>query len=528
MTNLILRLLKTARVNTVEQQDLYLQILSHADYPSLKSITDSLDYFGIENIAANVPKDALSQLPSSFLALINGDKQSELVLIKHNATKVVVTRDNGKKHNYTVAKFKELWTGTIIAVEVPNTPTSKPSFKISKENIFVVIFLLLFFGLFIIQRTVLFSGIYIVLSLLGLGISYLIIKETTGKGTKIAAKVCGALSSNLKGCSAVISSKQGVVFKGLSLGDISLMYFLSTTFCSAILGVNVSTLLIIAALSLPVVLYTIYTQAFVLKSWCFLCLGIASILLLQFIVLASSFVEWEFTLQYIVSALFISVVVTMTWLLMKSSLKNKKLLNDLQKDYLMLKRDASVLEAIIENNRITKPEILSVDTQIFFGNREGVLQLTAYTNPLCGYCTEAFEAYDKMLSKFPDDIGVQFVFITPEDNANASTKIAKRVVDIYNKNSGNAFVALRSWFSTKDIDSWVATYGQSTSMLLTSEHILDAHRRVASINKINYTPETLIGVSKFSRKHYNYRDIPLFINYLKERKKENSLTLSTA
>jgi len=54
----------------VNEKNLKLQLLSNPDYPSVKSITDSLDYFNIDNLAANVPKDALEQLPNFFLAII--------------------------------------------------------------------------------------------------------------------------------------------------------------------------------------------------------------------------------------------------------------------------------------------------------------------------------------------------------------------------------------------------------------------------------------------------------------------------
>lgn len=68
MDNLILKLPHRSNVYSVKRQDLHLQLLSHNEYLSLKSITDTQDYFGTENIAANIPKDILSQLPNYLLA----------------------------------------------------------------------------------------------------------------------------------------------------------------------------------------------------------------------------------------------------------------------------------------------------------------------------------------------------------------------------------------------------------------------------------------------------------------------------
>ncbi|WP_298329845.1 vitamin K epoxide reductase family protein [uncultured Dokdonia sp.] len=526
MTDLLLKLLKKAAITSVNKQDLHLQLLSHTDYPSLKSITDSLDYFGIENVAANVPHDALTQLPSSFLALIQLEDNNELVLVHQETSKIHITFDSGKTKKFKVDEFKNLWMGTIIAIEVPENISSKNQYHIPRERLYVVLFTLLILGIYSLQEVSLVSNIYMALSLCGLGISYLVVKEVEGAGNPVVAKVCGAITSDVKGCGTVINSAKEKFYRGLGLGDLSLMYFLSITVCSAILGVSTSTFFVIAFLSLPIIIYTLYTQAVVLKSWCVLCLGIAAVLLLQFTVLAISFSGWVFSLSYTVSGLLITTLVSMVWLLVKPLLESKRLLVEVQKDYLILKRDTSVLDAIINENKIEGLEVLSEDSQIFFGNRKGILQLTAYTNPLCGYCTEAFQAYNNLLSQFPEDVGVQFIFSTPDDATNPSTIISKRIVELYKEDTLKALQALKDWFSIKDLDLWKATHGESNSMLLIYDDILEAHRNVGVTNNINYTPETLIGASNFSRKHYDYNDIPLFINHLKEQKEEEPVTVS--
>jgi ABC-type bacteriocin/lantibiotic exporter with double-glycine peptidase domain len=46
------------------------KFLSHPDYPSLLSITDSLNELGIENAALVVDKEKLNEIPIPFLAHI--------------------------------------------------------------------------------------------------------------------------------------------------------------------------------------------------------------------------------------------------------------------------------------------------------------------------------------------------------------------------------------------------------------------------------------------------------------------------
>lgn len=66
----------------IDRNDFKLQLLSNQSYPSVKSITDTLDYFNIENIAINVPKDALDQLPDFFLAILNNNLSTTITQVE--------------------------------------------------------------------------------------------------------------------------------------------------------------------------------------------------------------------------------------------------------------------------------------------------------------------------------------------------------------------------------------------------------------------------------------------------------------
>ena len=81
MSNQIVTLLSNylkRELYSLNQNDLKIQLLSNPDYPSVKSITDTLNYFDIENIAANIPKDAFVQLPNLFLAIIIKDNKTSI------------------------------------------------------------------------------------------------------------------------------------------------------------------------------------------------------------------------------------------------------------------------------------------------------------------------------------------------------------------------------------------------------------------------------------------------------------------
>lgn len=517
MTNLIIKLLQRAAIATVDNEDLHLQLLSHVDYPSLKAITDTLDYFGIENVAANVPKDALTQMPKSFLALIDRGGVNQLVFTSHDKANVIFRDENNKKTKMSVASFKEVWTGTIIAIEVPEKEKGRFMPKASISKIIAFILFATILGTTLMKGIDLMFSIYFLLALVGLGISYLILKESQGDSSALTVKVCNTISANTQGCSAVINNARGKLSKHIGLGDLSLIYFASTVVICMYLGVNTNALLIVASLTLPVVVYTLYSQAFKIKDWCFLCLGIAAVLVSQFVILLNMFATWDFSFSYLLLAISITVLVSGSWILFKPYLAKSKELEEVQKGFLSLKRDEVVFEALLEKNRVDNLATVSDEAMIHFGNIKASLQITAYTNPLCGFCTEAFQGYDALLTQFKDNIGISFIFNTPQDTENPSFKISKRIIELYNSSPEKAWKAMKDWFAIKEIDVWTEQYGTQSSMLLLSENILENHRSIVMENQIFYTPETIIGEFKFPRPQYAYKDLGLFMNYFKEK-----------
>ena len=59
------------------------QLFSHPDYPSLLSITDTLNELGIENTAVHIEKGQLHEVPTPFLAHLN-DRGGEFAVIRKN------------------------------------------------------------------------------------------------------------------------------------------------------------------------------------------------------------------------------------------------------------------------------------------------------------------------------------------------------------------------------------------------------------------------------------------------------------
>ncbi|GGG36773.1 hypothetical protein GCM10011344_42000 [Dokdonia pacifica] len=516
MDELVFRFLVQSKITSLAKEDIHLQLLSHADYPSINAITDTLDYFGIENIAANVPKDALQQLPKLFLALIETGKNTELVLVTQLQKGIRVRTLQNKKKIRSIEKFSSQWTGTIIAIEQEEKKGSFITRQSSFKTIITTSILLSIIVMALLFTTSISHAVYTFLTVIGSVVSYLIYKESTGVKDTVTSKVCAIVSLKVDSCSAVITSKEGRISKNVGLGDASLLYFTSLFFVITLVGVHTSTLFTIAIGSLFVVAYSLYLQGIQLKQWCGLCLLISVVLISQFVTLFIAFSNWDFSLLYVIKGLVVSMTLTLLWFYSKPLLQKNKELLKTKKEYLSFKRNDAFFLNALQQDSIENLKHLPQEAQVYFGNRDAPIQITAYTNPLCGYCVAAFELYDRLLMQFPTDVGIQFIFNTSKDLENPSTQIAKRVLELYHKSVSDAFSALKDWFAHRDVDRWIEKYGIPNSMLLMDDRILEMHRDVAHQNDIRYTPETLIGNQKFPNKYYTYEDLFLFVETLKE------------
>src|SRR6266542_5687635 len=83
------------------------QLLAHPDYPSLASITDTLDELNIENTAIQIEKENLHEVPVPFLAHLRSNG-GEFEIVKNR---------NDLEKQYP--KFFERWSGVVVLVEKP-------------------------------------------------------------------------------------------------------------------------------------------------------------------------------------------------------------------------------------------------------------------------------------------------------------------------------------------------------------------------------------------------------------------------
>uniref|UniRef100_UPI00404AF258 hypothetical protein n=1 Tax=Fulvivirga sp. TaxID=1931237 RepID=UPI00404AF258 len=94
--------------------DFALHLKTNPDYPSLKAISDTLDYFKIENGVFEVPKEELANLPDVFFTSLvyeNGDHL--FAIITKNKKHIKVLNEKDITHYLSEVEFFKIWDGTL-------------------------------------------------------------------------------------------------------------------------------------------------------------------------------------------------------------------------------------------------------------------------------------------------------------------------------------------------------------------------------------------------------------------------------
>ena len=277
----------------LHQEELKFQLMSHPSYPSLHSVTGVLNHFSVPNLAIKLPttKEVLEQLPDCLMVVINNDQGEQLALLEKKRTGLLLTSDQTRKKRINITSFLEQWNGVVVAIEKDE---SIEEIKKDPTSIFlrtgVMILLAGVMVLFAMTFSSVFPIVHFLLSGIGLLISVFIMRHELGLSSPMANSICNF--SEKTDCEAVLDSQGALILGKFKLSDISLVAFSGFVLSWFIMlsgGINNFTFFIVLSIiAVPVIGYSIYQQAAVVKKWCPLCLGICSVLFFQFAFLFTS------------------------------------------------------------------------------------------------------------------------------------------------------------------------------------------------------------------------------------------------
>lgn len=506
----------------INEKDLSLQLEGHPHYPSLRSITDTFDYFGVENVAVQVPVGAIDQMPEYFLANILDEFGNSLVVeVVKKGNKLRITDGGDINRKMLTNDFKIIWTGNVIAVEPDESSANLISGAVQRHvPLLMVSFLVLTAFIQVSEWT---ATIYILLATAGVYLSSLAAKEELGLYSKISAKFCNSAENNAN-CSQVIASDSASIL-GVKLSDASISFFVSLLLLQVLLGFNTSFFQVIALASLPVVVYSVYAQAIVQKTWCPICLGIGGILVTQStMVFFNEGTVWNaeaFDWLYLLQAIAIFCLTYFLWFSWRSIKKEILASQKVQKDFTRFKRNPVIFNAALGQRTVHKPAPMALEHEISFGNPKARLVVTGVTNPFCGFCAASFQMYHQLLERFGDQIRLNLIFSVSLDPAQKDRRrTSQRIIEQYQEDRQKAWELALKWYTEKDEKSWIEFAGEPTDNENTE--ILQAHFNWCKTNEVLGTPVTLLNNNYFPSE-YDTSDLIYLVADAIERDVEENL-----
>lgn len=468
------------------------------------SITNTLDFFSIQYLVAEIPKKSFIRLPKMFIARLGDEKKSILALVnKISSENVSLLFSNGNLKVIPTDQFLKEWSGLIIAVE-KNTPSTS---LLSMNNFLIV------FQLLLILTSSIYIGIHAstsqelflyLLSILGLYTSVEVIK-TKFDPLHLNSKFCNL--SKESNCSNVLSSSSAKLFNYIDLSDVSIVYFSIVTF-SFLFNQSSTLFLILSSISLLAIPYSLYSQFVKIKKWCPLCLIICLVLLLQF---GISFI---FTDQIVIHSKDIFLFIVLGGTVIFGWVKIKQLLiiwrehYDLDLENLTFRRNHKLFLTYYAS--LEKIEGLDFIKSILFGNKNSPVNITIVTNPLCKSCYETYKFYSGLLKKYSGEVSVRILFLTPNKHRiDPRTQVAESLIQLYFEDGEELCLeAMEDWYETLNTEKWLKKWGLNTSVQ--SNSLLAKQVNFCLKNGIEFTPSILVNNRKFPTT-YRVSDIEGFI-----------------
>jgi uncharacterized membrane protein/protein-disulfide isomerase len=492
------------------------EIDQHPDNPSLLSISDVLNTYGVENLGIRFDESRFAEIPVPFVTQINGVKinLNFFTIVKEIKDGLVRFIDPEKRgwSTLVIQDFIERCSGVALLMEVGDDAGEKDYLKSRREEkkqsaknyltalsipaIFIIacILTLANYG-----TSFLLPVVFSMLTLAGAITTTLLLWYELDQHNPILKQICSA--GKKVDCGAVLQSKASKI-AGISWSVIGFSYFMGLLLFLLFEGITRPSILFIVtwinAIAVPYVAFSIYYQWKVVKQWCVLCLSVQAILLLQ---LANALLGGWHTLLSIntielsliipaITAFAIPLITTALLIpAMQKARQSKRFNTELQK----LKHNKQIFEALLQKQKqVTEdPDGLG----IVVGNPNAAFKLIKVCNPFCRPCAKAHSPMEALLHNNPD-VQIQLIFTATNKEDDVSRPPVIHLLAIA-ENSEEPVLkqALDDWYlaENKNYETFAAKYPMNGE-LKKQEPKIDNMRNWCIKTGIPYTPTFFISI----------------------------------
>jgi hypothetical protein len=437
-----LRLLKIPASRTLLTE----KLTTHADYPSLFSITDTLLRLGIACSAMVVDKGKASQINFPVL-LFSENNRGEFVLVR-----------DLQRYFEKRPVLLETWNGIIVVAQMgtleANIENRRRYIEDRRRSIVMGVFMacLLVLPLCLLwNRLSAYTLLLWTADLTGLGVASIIVMKKFGYSNRVTDQLC-----NFGGhvdCSAIIDSRRAKLNRWLDWSDIGVIYFAAVCILQ-IQGIEVG---MVSLFAFPFTLFSLYYQWRIMRKWCTLCLFVVMLLWVTEGLSLPGLIHTGIGQVRIASLTIVASVFLLlagAWLIfIKPFLSDYSKLREGALVLTRFKRDPNVFISLLERGRSVDTTRFEQDLQL--GNQAARLQLLVICQPYCAPCAKAHLKLNEILSTHGDSIGVTIRFLLNAEHQNDNRARAVRyILELWLEKSENLSRTEKAVFARQLLDNW--------------------------------------------------------------------------
>ena len=472
-----------------------------------------LDVYGINSLGVYVGTKDLGELNYPCLLHIHGD-----FVIGLNCDNDTVTYlHHGKKTTGTIDEFKQMWTGNALVVK-ETTEAVEPDYKKHRRDEFVSMAKTFSIPMMLIMATVvgivsnisvigLFGIIRIALSLTGVLVCAMLMEKQLFGESRYGDRVCSLFHH--ADCNSVLDGQMAKIF-GISWSEMGLGYFIANILLLSLCPVSSGFVAMVNWIAMLYGVWSIYYQWRVAKSWCVLCVIVQAIIWAMGITAVLSSFAMPFSVGFAVSIISCMVFAVCIMVIHQYATANVTVKERIQavQQYRALKADGDVAKALFEKSEYYETSIN--DSSIIFGNPNAKMRITILSNPHCNPCARMHERVERLLSMRENDICVQYIFSSFNNELEDSSRY---LISCYFDNSKDeALHKFAQWY-TKDKLNYKNLVAKERDHIHTPmiEDEMERHRIWREKTSIIATPTILVNGYKLPEE-YELEDVVMIVN----------------
>ena len=370
-------------------------VQTHHQPTTLSLLSDALNYWAVDHLAARIGTNELFDSEPTFLAML---RSGNFVFVKQYDKDKVVYLENGKKEK-TINRsgFTKVYNG--IAICIKTRPESgEPGLADKKagqrlENLLLkssVAFFLVYLGHEAVMVESWSIGLILAIFLCCIGVFVLLpaVVKDLSLGEVSLKDVCDLKPNS--GCDSLLKSRFAYVYQWVKWTDLGFIYFFGKLLMAMDPNLLKGPYTLLGLAVLPFVFYSLFIQWFRLKQFCLICLSVLLLFLLDG-ALVLWHADWaKLDMTFMGRGVFLMLVVSLTYLMLKQTQIKKSSLENTRLSLLKIKRNPILFKNAIHQKSKKNIDLDAYPIGLNLTKEQPNLKLLLFVSLDCEGCRTVF------------------------------------------------------------------------------------------------------------------------------------------